>query len=40
MSVPFLGLNVTFGLIIFALIFYIVGARYPGLAQRFGLASS
>lgn len=30
--------RLTFGFLITAAIIYIVGARYPGLAQRIGLA--
>jgi len=30
--------RITVGLIIFALIFYFVGARWPMLAQKVGLA--
>lgn len=30
--------RITLGLIIIAVIFYIVGARYPMLAQRIGAA--
>lgn len=30
--------RITFGFIIVALILYVVGARWPGLAQKIGLA--
>lgn len=30
--------RITFGLILFALIFYMVGARWPILAQKAGVA--
>lgn len=30
--------RITIGLIVFAIIFYIIGARYPMAAQRVGIA--
>lgn len=30
--------RITFGLIVFAIIFYIIGARYPQGAQKVGIA--
>lgn len=30
--------RITIGLIVVVIVAYIVGARYPGLAARFGLA--
>lgn len=30
--------RITIGLIVVVIVAYIIGARYPGLASRFGLA--
>jgi hypothetical protein len=30
--------RITIGLIIFAVVFYIIGAKWPGLAQKVGIA--
>jgi hypothetical protein len=30
--------RLTFGVIVIAIIFYLVGARFPGIARRFGIA--
>lgn len=33
-----MDLKLSFGLVVIVLIAYIVGARYPGLAQKIGVA--